>query len=383
LTRPAWAEINLDNLAHNTREIKRITSSSARIMAVVKANAYGHGVYDVGRVVLENGAERLGVAILDEAIKLRSRGFKVPIVILGYTPVSDLGAVVDYDLIQTIFDYDHAKFLSEAAVRQGKAAKVHIKIDTGMGRLGFLAEEKTVEIVKRIVELPGIFIEGIYTHFANADSRDKSYTTEQMERFSWFLKRLEEESISIPIKHAANSAAVIDLPETHLDMVRPGIVLYGLYPSEEVDRTRVSLKPVMSLKAQVASVKRIKAGSAISYGCTYTLKRDSLVAVLPLGYADGYSWLLSNKGEVLIKGKRVPVIGRVCMDQLMVDVSSVPGVKIGDEAVVMGKQGAQEITAEEIAGRLGTINYEVICMISERVPRRYVMQQKNISAGLY
>ncbi|HBT20778.1 MAG TPA: alanine racemase [Peptococcaceae bacterium] len=378
IARPAWAEINLDNLAHNIREVRRIVNSKSQIMAVVKANAYGHGVYEAGRVFLENGARYLGVAILDEAVKLRLKGFNVPIVILGYTPVSDLGMVVEYDLIQTIFDLDHANFLSEAALRQGKKAKIHIKIDTGMGRLGFPAEEKSVEIVEKIAELPGIFIEGIYTHFASADTKDKTYTLEQLKKFCWFLEKLRETGIDIPIKHAANSAALMDIPETHLDMVRPGIILYGLYPSDEVDKSKISLKPALSLKAQVASVKRMKAGSSISYGCTYTLKKDSLVAVLPIGYADGYSWLLSNKGYVLVGGKRVPIIGRVCMDQLMVDVSSVPDVKIGDEAVFIGRQGAEEITAEDIARWIGTINYEVICMISERVPRRYLSHQKGI-----
>ena len=377
--RPAWAEINLDNLAHNVRQIRDLTSPASKIMAVVKADAYGHGILQTSEVVLRNGADYLGVAILDEAVTLRNHGFKAPIVILGYTPVSDLAQVVAFDLTQTIFEYGHAEALSREALKQNKRVPVHIKVDSGMGRLGFLAREESIFLVEKTLELPGIFVEGIYSHLANADSLDKSYTLEQLERFFLFLDNLKERNIHIPIRHTANSAGILCYPEAHLDMVRPGIVLYGLFPSAAVKREELFLKPVMSLKANVASVKSIPAGCSIGYGCTHKLDKNSVIAVLPLGYADGYSVDFSNNSHALLKGQRVPVVGRVCMDQIMVDASSVPGVEIGDEAVLMGRQGQEEISADELARLVGTINYEIVCMISHRVPRRYVSIDKTDS----
>lgn len=373
--RPGWAEINLDNLAFNVRQVRGITKSNSQIMAVVKADAYGHGIEETSEVVLKNGADRLGVAILDEAITLCHKGFKVPIVIFGYTPINDLADVVAFGLTQTIFEYGHAEILSREALKRNKRVPVHIKIDTGMGRLGFLACEDSISKIEKIIRLPGIFVEGIYTHLANADSKDRGYTTEQMEQFFWFLEQLDNRKISIPIKHAANSAGIMSYPESHLDMVRPGIILYGLFPSIEQKNSTLSLKPVMSLKAKVASVKYIPAGSSIGYGCTHKLDRNSVIAVLPLGYADGYSTHFSNNSYALVGGNRVPLVGRVCMDQVMVDVSSVPDVSIGDEAVLLGKQGNAEISADELAQKAGTINYEIVCMISRRVPRKYFSEE--------
>lgn len=370
--RPAWAEINLGNLAYNVRQIRKITNPCSKIMAVVKADAYGHGIVETSKTVLENGADRLGVAILDEGITLRDNGLQVPIVVLGYIPVSDLSDVVDYGLTPTIYEYGHAEALSREAVKQNRKVPVHVKIDTGMGRLGFLPVEESVGILEKIMELPGIFVEGIYTHLADADSPDRSYTVEQLEKFFWFLGKLKEKNISIPIRHAANSAGIISFPEAHLDMVRPGIVLYGLFPSPDMDKGSLPLKPVMSLKAKVGSVKNIPAGSSIGYGCTHKLDRNCVIAVLPLGYADGYSRHFSNKGFALVGGHRVPLVGRVCMDQVMADVSQVPGISIGDEAVLLGSQGNEEISADDLALWAGTINYEIVCMISHRVPRKYV-----------
>lgn len=369
--RPAWAEINLDNLAYNVQQVRAITNPKSMIMAVVKADAYGHGIVQTSKVVLENGADRLGVAILDEAITLRENKITAPIVILGYIPVSDLNYVVAYNLTPTIFEYSHAEALSREAVRANKRVSVHIKIDTGMGRLGFLPDEHSVEIVEKIMELPGIYVEGIYTHLAHADTGDRAYTNYQLSRFNWFLERLEQKNISIPIRHAANSAGILNYPESHFDMVRPGIVLYGMLPSDEINNAP-GLKPVMSLKSRVASVKHVPAGCSIGYGCTYKLDKKSVIAVLPLGYADGYTRHFSNTSHALVGGKRVPLIGRVCMDQIMVDITDVPGVAIGDEAVLLGKQKDLEITAEELAAQAGTINYEIVCMISHRVPRKYV-----------
>jgi alanine racemase len=369
--RPAWAEINLDNLAFNIRQIRGITNGNSKIMAVVKADAYGHGIVETSRVLLQNGADRLGVAILDEAVHLRERGVKVPIVILGYTPVGDYSKIVEHNLIQTIFEYRHAEILSQEALRNNVRIPVHVKIDTGMGRLGFLPVEGSIDILAKIMDLPGIYVEGIYTHFANADALDPGYTQEQLERFLWFLDRLEKRNIRISIRHAANSAGILNFPQAHLDMVRPGIVLYGMLPSAAMANAP-QLKPVMSLKAKVASVKHMPAGSNISYGCTCKLEKNCVIAVLPLGYADGYTRHFSNNGFALVGGHRVPLLGRVCMDQVMVDVSGIPNVAIGDEAVLLGRQQDCEITAEELALLAGTINYEIVCMISHRVPRIYV-----------
>ncbi|HHW41859.1 MAG TPA: alanine racemase [Syntrophomonadaceae bacterium] len=371
MRRPAWAEINLDALAHNVREIRRITNPRAQIMVVVKANGYGHGVEPVSRTALRNGAGWLGVALLQEALLLRERGIKAPTVILGYTPDEDMEEVVANDISQTIFTWEGALALAAAAKRLGKTAKIHVKIDTGMGRLGFPPDKETVETIFRMAHLPGVEVEGIYTHFAAADEADKSYTEEQFTRFVWLLKQLSARGVYIRWKHCANSAALLDLPYTHLDLVRPGNVIYGLFPSAEVRHDTVRLIPVMSLKARVAFVKEVPAGASISYGRTYVADKPRRIATIPLGYADGYSRLLSNKGEVLIKGRRAPVVGRVCMDQLMVDVTHIPDVVQDDEVVLLGRQGEEEITAEEIAAHLGTINYEVVCMISERVPRIY------------
>ena len=371
-TRPAWAEIDLAAVAHNMRELRRAAKPQARMMAVVKANAYGHGAVPVSRTVLANGADYLGVAILDEARELREAGIEAPILILGFNPIEQAAEAIKLNLAQTVYTVEGAEAISQAAQKIGKKARIHIKIDTGMGRLGFsTADDPTQEIIK-IARLPGIEIEGLFTHFAVADSTDKKYTYEQYEKFLGLDSQLKKFGLQIPLKHAANSAAVIDLPDLHMEMVRPGVSIYGLYPSGEVLKSRVDLKPALSLKARVAYVKRVQSNTGISYGRTYVTNRETTVATVPVGYADGYTRLLSNKASVIIHGQRVPVIGRICMDQFMIDVDSVPGVKIGDEVILIGRQGNEEITADELANIIGTINYEIVCMISERVPRIYV-----------
>lgn len=369
--RPVWAEIDLEALSHNVREICWVAGPRVQVMAVVKANGYGHGLEPVSQTALYSGATWLGVALLQEAVLLREKGIKAPIVVLGYTPEKDFKEVVARDVSQTIFTWEGGLTLAATAHRLGKKARVHIKIDTGMGRLGFLLGKDAVETITRLSRLPGLEIEGIYTHFATADEADKGYTEEQFLKFQWVLKQLAARGVYIRWRHCANSAAILDLPYTHLDLVRPGITLYGLYPSPVVCRDLVTLKPVMSLKARVVYVKEVPPGTCISYGKTYVTKKRTKVAIIPIGYADGYSRLLSNKSEVLVKGQRAPVIGRVCMDQLIVDVGHVPGVVQGDEVVLLGRQGKGEITADEVAAHMGTINYEVVCMISERVPRFY------------
>jgi len=354
------------------------------IMAVVKADAYGHGVFETVPTLLENGASRLAVSMLDEAIQLREFGIKVPILVLGYTEPSRAEDIIKYNITQTVFSHELAKALSDAAVKLGRQAKIHIKIDTGMGRVGFKPGYGAVKDVVRISELPGIIIEGLFSHFASADEADPEYTRLQFERFESIVQELNRIGILIPVKHIANSAAVIQYPNLHLNMVRPGIILYGLYPSDEVDRKLIDIRPAMELKAKVVHVKEVEEGTPISYGRTFVTKRKSRIATLPIGYADGFSRLLSNKGRVLIHGQYAPIVGTICMDQCMVDVTDIDGeVKTGDEAVIFGVQGNNRITVEEIAELCNTINYEVVCLIGKRIPRVYLRGGKVVNVVNY
>ncbi|WP_422392984.1 alanine racemase [Neomoorella humiferrea] len=370
VTRPVWAEVDLEAIAHNVRAIKKILSPHTELMAVVKANAYGHGAVPVARTALANGVTWLGVATLDEALALREEGITAPLLILGYTPAEDAGRVVAADLSQTVFSREQARALDAAAAVAGTKARLHIKIDTGMGRLGFLPE-RAVEEVLAIAGLPNVLLEGIFTHFAAADAADKTYTLRQLQLFRKVVGELEEKGVTFPWCHAANSGAIIDLPETHFNLVRAGIILYGHYPSPEVDKKRIELRPAMALKTRVVLVKEVPAGTYISYGCTYRTPAPARIATLPVGYADGYSRLLSNRAEVLIRGRRAPVVGRVCMDQCMIDVSAIPDVRVGDEVVLFGSQYGEVLSVEEVAAWMGTINYEILCLISGRVPRVY------------
>lgn len=373
----AWAEIDLDNIAHNVREIRRITNKKAEIMGVVKADAYGHGVFGVVRTLLNNGVTRLAVSMLDEAIQLRQKGIDVPILILSYTDPCRAEEIVLNEVTQTVFSMDLAEALSAAAVRLKKKVRIHIKIDTGMSRVGFMPGYNAVKNVVYISNLPGIVIEGLFTHFASADEADRNYTYMQFERFMSICSELSRIGVHIPIKHVANSAALIQFPEMHLDMVRPGIILYGMYPSDYVDKSRINLKPAMTLKANIILVKNVEKGTSISYGRTFTTKRDSKIATIPIGYADGYSRRLSNKGKVLVNGQVAPIVGRICMDQCMIDVTDLTGdVKVGDEVVLFGKQGNASLPIEEVASGMGTINYEVSCIIGKRIPRVYIQNGK-------
>lgn len=365
--RPVWAEIDLEAIAHNVQQIKRKVKPGAQFCAVVKADGYGHGAVAVARTVLDNGADRLAVAILNEALELRKAGFTVPILIIGYTPPHQAGLLVENGIAQTIFSMDVAEALSQAAVTAGRKAKVHLKIDTGMSRIGIRPEDAG-EFAAAVAALPGIEIEGVFSHFATADSKDKTYAWEQFDKFKKALALIEAKGISIPIRHIANSAATLEMPETHLDMVRPGIILYGLWPSDEVQQD-IELKPAMKFKARVSYVKELPARISISYGRTYYTDKDSCIATIPVGYADGWSRLLAGKASVVIAGRRAPLVGRVCMDQCMVDVTAIPGVKPDDEVLLFG---GKDLPVEEVAEKLGTINYEVVCMVSKRVPRYYV-----------
>lgn len=373
----AWAEIDLDAIAHNAREIRRITSKRAEIMAAVKADAYGHGVVETVRTMLDNGVTHLAVSMLDEAIQLRRLGINVPILILSYTDPARAEEIILNDVTQTVFSHDLAGALSEAAVRLQRNVRIHVKVDTGMTRVGFMPGYSAVKNIVEISKLPGIIIEGLFTHFASADEKDKSYTLMQFEKFMSMCSELGRIGVHIPVKHVSNSAGIIEFPEMHLDMVRPGIILYGYYPSNEVDSSKISLKPAMTLKANVILVKDVEPDTCISYGRTFRTSRPSRIATIPIGYADGYTRLLSNKGRVLIHGREAPVVGRICMDQCMVDITDMEEeVGAGDEVVLFGRQGNASISVEELAADIGTVSYEIVCIVGKRIPRVYLKNGK-------
>ncbi|MCM8710176.1 alanine racemase [Clostridium sp. SYSU_GA19001] len=369
--RPVWAEVDLDRLAHNMREIRRI-ARSREIIAVIKADGYGHGALDIAPTLLENGATRLAVAVLNEAVELKRGGIMAPVMVLGFTPPSLIDMLLRYDIEQTVYSFELAKEISDLARKKHKTAKIHIALDTGMGRIGFLPDEKSLEEVYKISKLPNIIIEGLYSHFSTADEKDKSYAEIQLNKYNDFYDKLVKLGVNIKIRHIANSAAIIDMPETHFEAVRPGIIQYGYYPSQEVFKDKIDLKPVMSLKTNIVHIKNLPAGEYISYGRKFQTSRESIIATLPVGYADGYTRLLFEKAKVIVKGSFVPVVGRICMDQCMVDITDIKDVKLGDEVILMGEQGDLKFTAEDIGNLLGTINYEVTCMISKRVPRVYI-----------
>ena len=379
-----WAEIDLGALAHNYRELRRVTASSAVMMAVVKADGYGHGAPQVARVALENGVGLLAVARMDEAVRLREAGISAPLLLFGHSLPAYVETLASMDIRAALNSLEGARNISAEAVRRRKTVKTHIKIDTGMGRLGLLADEiaiqtdsgkqlkRAINDILAIAALPGIEVEGIFTHFANADSRDKDHAITQLSRFTKLLETLKKHSFQVKYRHAANSAAIIEMPESHLDLVRPGIAQYGLWPSDEVDKQRIHLKPVMSIKSRVIQVKDVGADFAVSYGSTHVTPRPTRIATIPIGYADGYDRILSSNGHMLVKGVRAPIIGRVCMDLTMIDVGHVPNVSLEDEVVILGSQGDETISADEIAKRVGTINYEIVTSLTSRVPKVYV-----------
>ncbi len=368
--RPTWVEIDLSAIAHNTRQVQSLVGPMVRILASLKADAYGHGALKVARTVLHNGASMLGVATVSEAMPLREAGIGAPILVFGYVPAWQMREAVRLGLTITLYSSESAQALSRAACTLGQAVKVHVKVDTGMGRLGIRAEQVTevLELLHEIIDLPGLELEGIFTHFAMADTHDQTHARMQLARFQNVLQVVEKEHIRPPLVHAANSAAILSLAEAHFDMVRPGVALYGLDPSPEV-RLPVGFRPALSFKTQVAQVKVIPEGECISYGCAYITERATRVAILPVGYADGFRRAPTNWGNVLIHGQEAPLLGRVCMDQSIVDVTHIPQVRAGDEVVLIGRQGSASLTAEQVAQRLGTINYEVVSEILARVPR--------------
>ena len=367
-----YAEVDLKAVASNIRLIRKLTTPGTRIMAVVKADAYGHGILPVSKTAAANGADCLGVAICEEGVELREYGVNIPVLVLGYTPEHLLEQVIKYDLIQTVYMYDTAVILSKAANRLGKVAEIHIKLDTGMNRLGFLPNKAALSDITEISKLPAVSILGIFSHFADADAKDLMFTEYQFTQFREFTRKLEENGVNIPFRHCANSAGMLGSAHFHLDMVRPGIITYGLPPSDNFNVNKMGFIPAMSLKSQVSMVKRIDSGLSVSYGRKFYTKRPTIAATIPAGYADGYSRRMSDGGRVLIHGKYAPVIGTVCMDQFVADVTDIPDVRPGDEAVLMGRQGGNEITAGEIARIRETIDYEVVCGIGKRVPRVFL-----------
>lgn len=382
--RPVWLEINMDNLISNYKEIRRIVNPKTMIMAVIKANAYGHGSIELAKMYEQIGANRLAVSIITEAVELRKAGIKIPIHLLNYTPDENLDLVVDNDnIIQGIYRFEDAKLLSQAAIKKGKKVKIHIKIDTGMGRIGFLPNEESINEIIKINELPNIEIEGIFTHFARADQVDRPFTKLQYDKFNWIVKELEDKGLQFKLKHVSNSASVLAFPEYNMDMVRPGIILFGYYPSEDLNKENTKLKPAMTLKAKISNVKVVPKDTGISYNHIYFTEKETVIATIPIGYADGYSRMLSGKGFVCIKNKRVPIVGRICMDQMMIDVTGIDDVKIGDEVVLFGHDNDNYPHVEELASLLGTVNYEIICVTGRRLPRVYIKKNEIISIKDY
>ena len=363
--RPTVATVDLNALTHNYQEMAR-RIGDRKVLAVVKAQAYGHGAIPVSRRLVELGIHMLGVALVEEGRDLRDAGITAPILVMAPVFPGQAEVIVNAKLTPVVYTLGVARALSDAVAGTGRTLGVHVKIDTGMGRIG-LSPEEAVDFVVAVGKLPGLAIEGLMTHFADADLRDKAFARAQMDRFESLIRSLEAKGITIPLRHAANSAAVLEYDRALLTMVRPGLMLYGYNPLES--RVSADLRPVLSLVTRVAFLKRVPAGVPISYGRTFVTNRESLIATIPLGYADGYSRSLSNKGEAIVRGARVPVAGRVCMDMTMLDVTDVPGVAEGDEVVLIGEQGNERITADDIAAKTGTIAYEVLCGISCRVPR--------------
>ena len=379
-----WADIDLDAVAANVRELRRVTRPEARLLVAVKANAYGHGLVEVARQALESGADALGVARMQEALWLRNAGIDAPVLVFGFTSPSDVEALVRHNLIQTVYALETARAYAERIGKSGGRLKVHLKVDTGMGRLGILPDTRryvepgmavsghAIREVLAIAGLNELTLQGIFTHFASSDSADKSFAEQQFETFLAFIGQLKRSGLDFELRHAANSGAVIDMPHTHLDMVRAGVSLYGLYPSDEVDKSRIDLTPVMTLKARIVHLKKVPAGFPVSYGMTHKTPSPTVVATVPVGYADGFNRRLSNRGHMLVHGQRAPIVGRVCMDLTMIDVGHIPGVAVEDEVVILGRQANEAISADELAGQLDTINYEITSAITARVPRVFL-----------
>ena len=380
--RLVWAEINLDAIRFNIGQVRKKLKEGTKIMSVIKANGYGHGAARVAKEALEEESDAFGVAVLSEAIELRRKWITKPILIMGYTDWEDYEQLIAYDVMQTIYHREQAARLNEVAGQKDAVVRVHIKVDTGMHRIGFLDTPESLEEIVEIARMPHLEIHGVFSHMASADNGDEAYCRMQLDRFNRFTESLERRMVAlaeargrgvkIPVKHLANSASTLTLTGTHLDMVRPGIMLYGHFPSELLaGQDHCQLREALSLKARIVNLLHVGPGARVSYGGTFETRRNTVIATLPVGYADGIPRVLSNRGQVLVRGQKVPMIGNICMDQMMIDVTEVPGVMMGDEVVIYGGQGNQRVGIDEVARMAGTINYEILTGISERVPRVY------------
>jgi len=366
--RPTIAEIDLSAIAFNIQQIQKRVSP-AQIMAVVKADAYGHGAVPVARTAIENGASYLGVALVEEGMELRRHGISHPILVFGGAFEEQLNDFFEYNLEMTVYTEEIVQQLSLLANKRQQPIGVQVNVDTGMGRVG-VPFHKAVSFIENLSRLEGIQLKGIYTHFATSDEKDKTYARLQFERFQNVIQELEQKSLSIPFKHAANSGAILDLPETYLDMVRPGVMMYGYYPSDETSES-VPIKPAMTFKTKVSFIKDVPENTSLSYGRKYITKKPTRIATLPLGYADGYNRLLTNRGIVTIRGQKFPVVGRVCMDLILVDLGDDKSIQINDEVILFGSREDNAFTVNEICKIVDTIPYEVTCWVSKRVPRIY------------
>lgn len=377
-----YADVDLDAIKSNVIELMNKTKPGTKALAVVKADAYGHGDVAVARALIPY-VDGYAVATVEEGVNLRENGIDKLILVLGYVDEKHFNIIIENDITIPLFDEETALKLSGIAVKMGKNAHCHIKVDTGMKRIGLSPDEIGIQIVKAIKSLPGISIDGIFTHFATADETDKSSAYAQFNKFCYFIKQLEENGITFEIKHCANSAAIMEMPETNLDMVRLGVAIYGMYPSDEVDHEKIKLKPALSLKSFVTYVKDVDVGESISYGKTYVADKKMRVATIEIGYGDGYPRGLSNKGQVIIRGKLAPIVGRVCMDQFMVDVTHIKDVARGDVVTLIGFDGKEKILADDLARITNTINYEVTCDLGKRIPRRFFENGKMIGCRDY
>lgn len=369
--RPAWAEIDLGILKENIRSIQA-RAGGKRVISVVKANAYGHGMIPVARAIKSCGVKDFAVAILNEALELRADDPDSSIMVLGYTPGEMAAGAVEHDITVTVYSLDEARQFDAEAARQGRRVKLAVALDTGMSRIGYRPGEESIREIAEIAQLPHVVLEELFTHFSTADDADKTYSRLQMERFIIMKMALEGRGVRFNHYHMANSAAIIDLPEAHFDSVRPGIIQYGYYPSDEVRKDRLSVRPILSFYAGLAMVKNLEAGTPVGYGNTWTASEDAIIGTIPVGYADGYNRLLSNQGKVLFRGKELPIRGRVCMDQFMIDLKEAPDAVKGDVVTLIGSDGAVSYWADEMAADLGTISYEITCNIGMRVPRKYI-----------
>lgn len=367
----AYTNIHLDRIRSNMEALTKNLTPGTKVIGVVKADSYGHGAVPVAKTI-DPYVTGYAVAAAEEGYQLRRYGIKKDILVLGVTPKSQYQEAIRQEISMAIFRLEWAKELSALAVTLGKSAKIHIAVDTGMSRIGFMPTEESADIVKEIASLPGIQLDGMFTHFARADETDKSAALMQMEKFTRFHQMLQERSVEIPLVHCSNSAGIVDIQEANMDAVRAGIIIYGLYPSDDVDKNKVILKPAMELKSFVTYIKEIGPGTAVSYGGTFVAEKPMKVGTVSIGYADGYPRNMSGKGSVLVNGKRVPILGRVCMDQMMIDLTEVPEAFEGMDVTLLGRDGEEEITMEELAATCGGFHYEIPCVIGKRVPRVFV-----------